>query len=220
MNYESKRTRLIRVDVIIVGGLIGAAGWVCASFFMAKIAPLNEVAKTLSELLLELCKTVLVAAFVAFVLDRYLKGIFGEGKAARLAQVGITDIYPSRLDAAEDIRQCLQDESNIDITGISLQDFLLQNHTFSKLWNTIEERLIREETAGVHKDKRVRVRLLMLHPKSSEGLFRYAFEPQKCSSPGAKLRASWEIHKIFGALTGKIAFFTNSWGLKATASAG
>ncbi len=175
MNQKLRTKKSVRIDVLIIGGLIGGAGWVCASFFMAKISH-DDFTKTFSELILEFCKTVLVAAFVAFVLDRYLRGVFAEGKTARLAQAGISDVYPSRGEAVEDMRQCLQNASHIDIMGISLQDFLLPDRTFSTLWEAIEKRLIREEREKVHKGKRFRVRLLMLHPKSSEGLFRFSFE--------------------------------------------
>ncbi len=174
MDQNYKREIPIRVDFLILAGLVAAIGWLSASFFMAKVAP-NDFPHTVAELFLEFCKTFCVAGFISFFLDRVLKNLFPEGESARFARSGITNIYATRRAGAADISSCVNGASHIDIMGISLRDFLGQN-IFSDVWRAIEKRLIHEEEYGVPIAKRLRVRLLMLHPNSSEGLFRFNFE--------------------------------------------
>jgi hypothetical protein len=175
MDENTKRTRPVHIVVIIIVGLLLAAGWLCASFLFAKVTP-NETAKSLAEVFLEFWKTIFAAGIIAFVLDKYLKGVFGEGKAARITQAGITDVYPSRRDADQDLVRCVNEASQIDIIGISLRDFLLTTGQYRNVWEAIEDRLKREDKQNLPIDKRLRVRLLILDPRSSEGLFRHNVE--------------------------------------------
>jgi hypothetical protein len=46
------------------------------------------------------------------------------------------------------------------------------------VWDAIQQRMISEANQHVDKSRRLRVRLLILHPRSSEGLFRQAFEKE------------------------------------------
>jgi hypothetical protein len=76
------------------------------------------------DLVFEFFKTVIVAAFIAFVLDRYLRGVLGEGTAGRVSRAGLGDAYPSRKEAAPVIRRSLNDTLVVNIMGISLRDYL------------------------------------------------------------------------------------------------
>lgn len=175
MGRQSKWTREIHIDVIIVIGLALAGGWLCATFLFAKVDP-QEVPNVVSELLLEFCKTVFAAAVVAFVLDRYLRGILYPSKSDRLPQAGITAVYPSRLAARNDMVQCVQAASRVDIMGISLRDLLHTSGQWASVWEAIVARLEQEHKNRIRAEKRLRVRLLVLDPRSSEGRFRSAAE--------------------------------------------
>jgi len=80
--------------------------------------------------------------------------------------------------------ELVTDTERLDLMGISLREFLDQGQSLNDVWNDISNRLIKE-ASSVHKDrgtKRLQVRLLLLHPKSSEGYFRQKLEKSPSNS--------------------------------------
>lgn len=180
MSDQLREVASVRIRYIIGGAIAGALGWFCFFIVMTTLPEIAQRPQTpyshaAYEVFLEFFKTVVIAAVVSFVLEKLLRQIFPEGLASRMNRAGIADVYPTRHAAAADIAKFVREAKRIDLMGISLRDFLIQGHTWSHLWEGISKRLISEVGSGTN-DGRLTVRILMLHPKSSEGFFRRQFE--------------------------------------------
>jgi hypothetical protein len=131
----------------------------------------------------ELAKTVFIAIGVGVGVEVYLKWL-EHGEAKQEAERGtlkssdIKTLYTARGDAKESFKKLVEDPkiNIVHIAGISLRDFLRSDGKMRQVWEAICRRLLEEENENLDPSARLRVRLLLLDPRSHEGRFRYKIE--------------------------------------------
>jgi hypothetical protein len=158
----------------------------------------NEFLNTGYDLAIEFFKTVFIGACLGFAIDFYLKYLeIVESQKENLTKSGIKTLYSSRLEAAEEFIRLVGSEHvrTLTICGISLRDFLTGGSTHP-VWIAIKRRLASEEKDQLQPEQRLRVRLLLLDPRSSEGYFRYKIEePMEINNPVDISKGLVEIKK-------------------------
>lgn len=146
----------------------------------------HELLNTGYDLLIEFFKTVFIGACLGIAIDFYLKYLeIVESQTETLSKSGIKALFNSRQEATAEFIQQVESEQvkTITICGISLRDFLTAGSTHS-VWLAIKRRLTNEEKDKLPPEERLRVKLLLLDPRSSEGYFRYKIEdPTEINNP-------------------------------------
>jgi hypothetical protein len=151
-----------------------------------KNIPANDVPKVVSDISIELIKTIFIGVCVGWGVDFYLKHLESDTSKQMFKNSGIVNIYPSRADTLSAFQQLVNDDrtTTLYIAGISLRDFLTGYGSMHPVWEDILSRLKKEEENKIETHKRLRVYLLLLDPNSSEGYFRYKIEdPGKVDDP-------------------------------------
>jgi hypothetical protein len=165
---------------------ISAFGWLLASFLLGKIQP-GEISQTASAIGVSLFEAILIGTSVGIAVNLYLKHALGETPKSILEKGNIDTIYTSRQSAEDDFKRLIQDRKKmrrLDIIGASLRDFLMPTGPLREVWTEIERRLADEHRKNIAPDDRLHVRLLLLDPQSSEGLFRHKVESSTIKSDG------------------------------------
>lgn len=126
----------------------------------------------------EIIKAALFGGILAVVLNNLLARLFEEGPEAILQNHGIQNLHPSRERAADHLVEWIRDPSTtqLSIIGISLHDILPPGGRLHHAWQVIRERLNNENSRTPPPIARLRVKILLLDPKSAEGRFRYSVE--------------------------------------------
>lgn len=140
------------------------------------------VPKTMSEIGIELFKTVFIGGCVGLGIELYMKYIEGDSSREMFEKSGIANIYSSRESVIEEFKKHVENRNiqHIHIVGISLRGFLSEEGKMRPVWDSILDRLSKEEEEKLDESERLHVRLLLLDPRSSEGHFRYKVEkPQE-----------------------------------------
>lgn len=157
---------------------IAAFGWLMASFLLGKTQP-GEGGQIASVIGIRLFEAILIGTSVGIAVNLYLKNALGETPKSILEKGHIDTIYTSRQSAEENFRGLIKNQKKvrrIDIIGASLRDFLMPSGPLRDVWEEIERRLEDEQRKSLCKNDRLHVRLLLLDPQSSEGLFRHKVE--------------------------------------------
>ena len=138
----------------------------------------EKLPQTVTEIGIELFKTVFIAVCIGAGVEVYLKHIMGDPSKEMLEKSGIELIYPARQDSADEFSRIINDKKTtvLYIAGISLRDFLTEQGNMHPVWNSICARLKNEEKAKLPEKRRLQVKLLLLDPRSSEGHFRHEVE--------------------------------------------
>jgi len=80
------------------------------------------------------------------------------------------------------------------LVGISHRDFLLPAGRLRDVWSAIHERLRQEsQDSNLGKEKRLHVRVLLLNPESSEGMFRQHIEAASLNIPENRIGLSPDV---------------------------
>jgi hypothetical protein len=126
----------------------------------------------------EIIQAGVFGGILAVLLNNLLARLFEEGPEAILQNHGIQNLHPSRERVADDLVEWIRDPSTtqISIVGISLRDFLPPGGRLHHAWQAIRERLEFEQSRTPPPLSRLRVNILLLNPKSAEGMFRYRVE--------------------------------------------
>jgi len=158
---------------------IGLAASLMALLFMTKAVydskNANQFWFALAE---EVIKAGVFGGILAVLLNNLIARIFEEGPEAILQNHGIQNLYPSRERVANDLINCILDPSTtqLSIVGISLHDLLPPGGRLHHAWQAIRQRLEAEQFRTPPPLSRLRVKILLLDPKSAEGRFRYRVE--------------------------------------------
>lgn len=128
----------------------------------------------------EVIKAGAFGGIIAAVLHNRFEALFEEGTEASLKTHGIEELHLSREQAADDILAWIGDRGTTElwIAGISLRDFLPARGRLRNAWDAIWERLEDEKFRNLPDEKRLHVKLLLLDPRSAEGMFRYHVESE------------------------------------------
>lgn len=128
----------------------------------------------------EVIKAGAFGGIIAAVLHNRFEALFEEGIEASLKTHGIEELHLSREQAADDILAWIGDRGTTElwIAGISLRDFLPARGRLRNAWDAIWERLEDEKFRNLPDEKRLHVKLLLLDPRSAEGMFRYHVESE------------------------------------------
>jgi hypothetical protein len=126
----------------------------------------------------ELMKAGAFGGILAALLHNRLEALFEEGPEAILQNHGIQNLHPTRERVADDLVEWIRDPSTtrISIVGISLRDFLPPGGRLHHAWQAIRERLEFEQSRTPPPLSRLSIKILLLDPKSAEGMFRYRVE--------------------------------------------
>jgi hypothetical protein len=175
----------VSASAIYVSLAFLALGWLVAFFLFGKVADGN-LSSIISKLGVEIVSALFVGSSAGVIVNSYLKRIRSTTPEAMIEESGIAAIYPSRQDAASEFLALVQDSKikRLNISGISLRDFLTGGGRLRGVWNAIYDRLQREEHARLSTENRLHVRLLLLDPKSSEGVFRDSVEKESIGRAG------------------------------------
>lgn len=130
----------------------------------------------ITDLGLELFKTIVFGLIVGLAVEYYLRNIETDSLKQQFEKAKISQIYVDRQEAQKRFIELVNNKNvtSIDILGISLREFLTEQGKMRIVWEHIKVRL--EEERDISFDKKLKVRLLLLDPKSSEGNFRYKIE--------------------------------------------
>jgi hypothetical protein len=107
-----------------------------------------------------------------------------------LEKAEVTRIYENREEAALDIRRALLDPSstNIDILGISLNDYVRKGGSYYQAWSIIE-RAIKERRPLIGRTEPLSIRMLALDPHSADArLFAAGFSTQETKERADRLK--------------------------------
>lgn len=190
-----------RVPIWIVFGLVALLGLASYAIFELFDKVHSEMLPaTISEIGKELVKTIFIGVCVGAFIELYMKlTLTGDPSKEMLEKSGIEHIYPARKDAAKEFMGIIEDKKTeiLYIAGISLRDFLTQHGNLRSVWDSICGRLENEEKINLPEKKRLRVRLLLLDPWSSEGYFRYRVEePLAVNNPVNIVEALIEVMQM------------------------
>lgn len=140
------------------------------------------------DLSLELFKAIVIGVCVGTGVEVYMKlterreekGKLERTLMTMLEQAQVKSVHPARVDCVGAFKKYVEDPNvrSISIVGISLREFLRPDGRMRPVWTAITQRLQREEIARLVANDRLNVKLLMLDPKSEEGLFRFKIEEQ------------------------------------------
>lgn len=142
----------------------------------------------------------LVIIFLSSILGGLiLRGAFrqwlGEDPDAG-ALTGVESIHPSREAARQRMLDWVDDPATrtIWLVGISHRDFLQPSGRLRDVWSAIHERL-RQESQNLKPgdEKRLHVRVLLLNPESSEGMFRQHIEAASLNIPENRIGLSPDV---------------------------
>ncbi|MBF0475381.1 MAG: hypothetical protein HQK59_06005 [Deltaproteobacteria bacterium] len=196
--------RVIRLNVwqvLLSVGLTGA-GWMFA-FYLAGVAQSSgDLARPLYGLGFELAKAITIGFSLGVVVKFFLEKAAEPSVSRSMDTQGITDIYASRVEAIKQFLGQIRDPNvtSICLIGISLRDFLTGGGRLRNVWIELLARLQEEQNRNLAPDKRLRVRLLLLDPKSSEGTFRHEIENTAILGGGLRTDISAGISDLIKAL--------------------
>lgn len=111
-----------------------------------------------------------------------------------MARSGIIQIYPSRIEAAKDIRNDIADPANskVRLIGISLNDFVQgMDQTLMEAWNTIQA-FVRNEKSIDDRKRGLDIRVLIIDPKCFGAKLRS--EAESKSSSALQERLETDVH--------------------------
>jgi len=162
-----------------------------------------------NELLIEFFKSIFIGVCVGIAVEVYLH--FMEHRAEKdemektvltmLETAHVKSVHPSRFDCLDAFKNEVENPNvrDVVIVGISLREFLGSNGRMRPVWTSIWKRLQREEVDRTNPASRLKVRLLMLDPKSEEGRFRSLSEVEnKVESDSIRdvEQSVGEVHRI------------------------
>lgn len=156
----------------------GGVGWFCSIFLLGKIHE-SGLSKLASDLGVEAMKAILIGTVAAIAIDRYLEHAVGETAESTLRDAGIKHIYSTRTMAANDLLSLLKTTKRLHMVGISLRDFLPHTGALHPIWTAVCDRLLQEHRDAIPIEERLFVRILLLDPRSSEGIFRHSLEKKE-----------------------------------------
>jgi hypothetical protein len=186
MELDPKRPVIVSITFLLVVALLLLLGWCATFFFLGKITG-SEITKIISAFGVDVVQALIIGIAAGFLIHLYLLHALGETAEAKLRRSGIKDIYHSRINAKDDFRHLIENRKikQINIIGISLRDFLLPGgKLYSEVWEVICKRLSDEHEMSMVPKDRLHVRLLLLAPKSSEGVFRHNVERDTLGEAG------------------------------------
>jgi hypothetical protein len=170
-------------------------GWLLAAALLGSIPWEGGLLHALQHPILLITETLVIGVGVALTADRYLRLVLDDSDAGKLSQMGIT-AYSSRYEANEEMLKAAQGAHEVDIAGISLRDILHVNGRHRAVWDVIKRRLAAEEEQSVPPHKRLKVRLLLLDPRSGEGLFRHDWERTRMGGAGLPYEVRQSIDEV------------------------
>lgn len=172
-------------------------GWLTAAFLFGKIY-VDDFSMVISGLGIELCSALFVGASAGIAVNWYFKRALGETPKAMLKKSGISEIYPSRLDAGREFAQLVSSKKvkRLYLAGNSLHYFLAAGGRLSEVWNAIYQRLKDEQTMDLIERNRLKVRLLLLDPRSSEGCFRQEIERKIIGGAGLSINVPNGLEEV------------------------
>lgn len=197
MNIEPGRKLLLPIWVFLLVGFLAALGWLIAAFIFGKVVS-NELPTIISDFGVELFRTLIISAAIAILINMYLRHMLGETPKDSLRQVGIQRIYLSRRAASHEFIRAIQNRKNklLILSGISLRDFLIGGGSLHEIWNEICLRLEEEQRQKLPSRERLRVRILLVDPLSTEGHFRHNVEKDNIGAPGLQFDVPHGLEEI------------------------
>jgi len=162
--------------------LLGLA-WLAAASFAERLVVQGSV-KDLLGFLQALAVIFLSSLFGGLILKEAFHHWLDEDPDAGVL-TGIASIHPSREAARQQMLDWVDDPETrtIWLVGISHRDFLQPAGRLRDVWSAIYERLRQESNTKLPKENRLHVRMLLLNPNSSEGLFRRHIEAANLHIP-------------------------------------
>lgn len=176
--------------LLVCLGLVSLAAVTFADRLVAQ-----GVARDLLGVLQALVIIFLSSLFGGLILRGAFRQWLGEDPDAG-ALTGIASIYPSREAARQRMLDWVDDPETrtIWLVGISHRDFLLPAGRLRDVWSAIHERLRQEsQDSNLGKEKRLHVRVLLLNPESSEGMFRQHIEAASLNIPENRIGLSPDV---------------------------
>ena len=186
---DAKPKRTVTISLSLFCGFLAATflGWLVAAFVFGRVSA-EDISKVVSTLGVQLFTALFIGSTAGVAINWYLKQALGEGKPSDsdLSKYGISEIYPSRLEAGSTFLRIVQDKKvkKIFIAGFSLRDFLTLQGKLRGVWDAIGGRLQDEAQMELNPRDRLSVRLLLLDPVSAEGVFRREIEFPFKGMPG------------------------------------
>ena len=173
-----KQSISIPISFIIWFLPIAILGWTLYAGAILE-RPLEGVIKTIIEFGFEILKALFLGFTAGFIISYYLKYTLHENPEVIPEESGIGKIYSTRLDTKDEFIDKVRSENikEIYISGISLRDFLTGAGPLRPVWNAICDRL--DEEKELPDSNRLKVYLLLLDPRSSEGHFRFSIEREQ-----------------------------------------
>jgi hypothetical protein len=174
-----------------------------ATFTIGRLASsTSDVILVLSELGLEIAKAAFIGSTAGVLLNYLLDRAKGKSPKEVLDEYGIEEIFPSRMESVKALKEYVQNPSvkMVWLLGISLRDFLTYRGTLDEVWEAIINRLKAEENDNVSALSRLRVRLLLLDPRSGEGRFRVNVERATIQPGGLNYDVSTGLQQIHDVL--------------------
>jgi hypothetical protein len=178
-------------------------GWLIAAFVVGRVDPGTGWA-LVSAFGVDIFKAIFIGSSAGIGINLYLKHALGETPKAILERSGIDEVYSAdrdrsaRQSAATDFQRLIRNKriNKIDIIGASLRDFLTPAGNLHQAWEAMVERLHSEQNAN--EGARLRVRLLLLDPRSGEGRFRHNVEKTTISALGLPADVPQGIQAVYG----------------------
>src|SRR5262249_42371111 len=182
-----------------------ALGWLTASFLFGQVK-CGEFSKEVSKYAGDIFRAIFIGSSVGVFVNFYWKHILGETPKAILERSGIDEVYTSegrrspRQSAESDFLRLVTNRrtKRIDIIGASLRDFLIPIGNLRPVWAAIIEQLESQKNSNIAEKDRLQVRLLLLDPRSSEGLFRHNVEKSTIGPVGLLSDVQRGLEAIYG----------------------
>ena len=201
MDFQTKRRIEIPVYVFCILWALTALGWMIVAFLFGRIIP-NDIGNVVSRLGITIFSAIFIGFSVSVILNFYMKNIFGGTLDSKLQEIGVSKVYESRKNCSVDFLKSITHTRNITIMGISNRDFLLGSGSIREVWNSIVDRLEKESnTAELKNENRLKVRVLLLDPKSSEGRFRHNVEKATIGKTGLPFDVPHGLEEINRVIT-------------------
>jgi hypothetical protein len=208
MSLEPRRRIEISSSALLTLISLLGLGWMIAAYLFGNIQS-GRLTGIVSAFGVDILKALFIGSSAGVGVNLYLKHALGETPKAILEANGIREIFTDRIKAEPSFQRLIQDQKKtrtIKVMGVSLRDFLIPGGALSRIWQEITDRLEQEQKMNVKSSERLKVRLLLLDPRSSEGRFRHNVEKSTLNQLGLPsdvpqgLDAVLEAqHRIYGA---------------------